>query len=94
MLNDQLATAEGFCLLFPCLLIICFSLLAQDLCSQHLNLEHSADRENIERIYAAGVLFLSPSNIPAPSLKSWAPALHQVHVPLSPHVGAFQDNFL
>lgn len=91
---NQLATTKDFCLLFPCLLVIHCSVLALDLCSQHLNLEHPADREKMERIYAAGALFLNPSNIPALSLQSWAPALHQVHVLLSPHVGAFQDNFL
>lgn len=67
-----MATAKVFCLLFPCLLAIHCFLLAQDLCSQHLNLEHSADMENMERIYAAGVLSLSPSNIPDLSLQSWA----------------------
>lgn len=94
MLNGQLATVKRFCLLFPCLLIIHCSLLAEDLCSQHLNVVHSADRESIGRIYAAEILFLSLSNIPALSLQSWAPALHQAHVPLSPCVGAFQGTFL
>lgn len=94
MLNGQLATAKRFCSLFPCLLIIHSSLLAQDLCSRHLNMVHSADRENIERIYAAQFLFLSLSNIPAMSLQIWAPALHQVHVLLSPCVGASQGTFL
>lgn len=70
MLNEQLVTAKGFFLLFPCLLVIHSSLLAQDLCSKHLNLEHSADMENIERIYAARVLSLRPSNILALSLQS------------------------